>query len=155
MVTDGRASRCRRDPLFLHLTDLLGDRGIAVERFDRRRAPPGQDVRIADQASDARIAMARLRDQTDARVGAWVPRQLPDAGSWPDMDFDPREAISRVRCPVLAFWSSADEWVPIERSIARWRPAGALTTLRLPDATHEPSPGALYERELCRFLDAI
>src|SRR4051794_8279698 len=86
---------------------------------------------------------------------AWVPRYLPDAGSWPDMDFDPGEAISRVRCPVLAFWSWADEWVPLERSIARWRPAGALTTVRLPDATHEPSPSALYERELCRFLDAI
>jgi uncharacterized protein len=218
----------------------------AVERFDRRPAPPGQDVPLADQARDARIAMSRLREQIDAPVGlwgfsqgawaaalaatddrttaflitvsasgvspacqmrygtreqvrragfptaeldvlretyerylrgeldrgaaqrvvdqaathpwfdlAWVPRHLPDPGSWPDMDFDPRDAVARVQCPVLAFWASADEWVPLERSIARWRPAGALTTVRLPDATHEPSPGALYERELCRFLAAI
>jgi pimeloyl-ACP methyl ester carboxylesterase len=239
-------SGSRDHPLFLHLTELLADRGITVERFDRRSATPGRDVALADQASDARLAMTRLRDHIDARVGvwgfsqgawaaalaaaddqataflitvsasgvspacqmrygtreqlrrggfataeldvlretyerylrgeldrgaaqavvddaatrpwfdlAWVPRDLPDAGSWPDMDFDPREAISRVQCPVLAFWSSADEWVPLERSIARWRPAGPLTTVRLPDATHEPSPGALYERELCQFLDAI
>lgn len=69
------------------------------------------------------------------------------------MDFDPREPLARVRCPALAFWPAADEWVPIERSIARWRPAGPLTTVRLPDTTHEPSPSPLYERELCRFLD--
>jgi pimeloyl-ACP methyl ester carboxylesterase len=86
---------------------------------------------------------------------AWVPRQLPDPGSWPDMDFDPHAVIARVRCPVLAFWSAVDEWVPVDRSIARWRPAGPLRVIRLPDTTHEPSPGPIYERELCRFLDAI
>jgi pimeloyl-ACP methyl ester carboxylesterase len=236
----------RNHPLFLHLADLLTDRGVAVERSDRRPAPPGRDVPLADQASDALVAMGRIRQQTGARVGvwgfsqgawaaalaaaddqataflitvsasgvspacqmrygtrdqlrrrgfataeldvlretyeqylrgelgrdaaqtvvdaaatrpwfdlAWVPRSLPEAGSWPDMDFDPRKAISRVQCPILAFWSSTDEWIPLERSVARWRPPGALTTVRLPDAAHEPSPGALYERELCRFLDAI
>jgi pimeloyl-ACP methyl ester carboxylesterase len=233
-------------PLFLHLAGLLAGRGVAVERFDRRPAPQGRNVALADQARDARLAMERLRDQTGARVGvwgfsqgawaaalaaaddpataflitvsasgvsparqmrygtreqlrragfataeldvlrdtyerylrgdldrvaaqtvvdaaatrpwfelAWVPRDLPEPGCWPDMDFDPRDAITRVHCPVLAFWSTADEWVPLEPSIARWHPAGALTTVRLPDTTHEPSPAALYERELCRFLDAI
>jgi pimeloyl-ACP methyl ester carboxylesterase len=84
---------------------------------------------------------------------AWVPRELPAPGSWPDMDFDPRAAIARVRCPVLAFWSAVDEWVPIDESVARWQPAGPLTVVRLPDATHELTPGPAYERALCRFLD--
>ena len=239
-------SGSRDHPLFLHLAELLSARGIAVHRFDRRPAPPGEDVRLAEQASDARAAMARLRARTQAPVGvwgfsqgawaaalaaaddretaflvtvsasgvsparqmrygtrervrragfdtrevdvlretfegylrgdidrataqsvvdhaaeqpwfdlAWVPRQLPPAGSWPDMDFDPHAAIARVRCPVLAFWSSADEWVPIDESIARWRPSGSLTVVRLPDTTHEPSPNPTYERELCGFLDAL
>jgi uncharacterized protein len=237
------ASGSRDHPLFLHLEELLAPRGVTVLRYDRRSAPPDEDVRLADQARDARAAMAQLRTQTHAPVGlwgfsqgawaaalaaaddhetaflvtvsasgvsparqmrygtceqlrrrgsdtqelaalretyerylrgdleraaaqrvvdraarrpwfdhAWVPRRLPSAGAWPDMDFDPRTAISRVRCPVLAFWSSADEWVPIDESIARWRPAGQLTVVRLPDTTHEPSPSPAYERELCRFL---
>ena len=86
---------------------------------------------------------------------AWVPRRLPAPGAWPDMDFDPSTALARVNCPALAFWSSVDEWVPIGESIARWRPAGPLTVVRLPDTTHEPSPSPIYERELLRFLDRI
>lgn len=65
-------------PLFEHLTELLADRGIAVERFDRRPAPPGQDVPLADQADDARRAMARLRDRIAAPVGLWGFSQ----GAW-------------------------------------------------------------------------
>lgn len=236
----------RDHPLFLHLAELLAARNVAVLRFDRRPAPPGNDVPLAEQAHDARAAMARLRAVTHAPVGlwgfsqgawaaalaaaedretafvvtvsasgvsparqmrygareqlrrrgydtgeldslretferylrgevereaaqavvehaaeqpwfdfAWVPRRLPAPGAWPDMDFDPGTAIARVRCPVLAFWSSADEWIPIDESIARWRPAGPLTVVRLPDTTHEPSPSPTYERALCRFLDAL
>jgi len=239
-------SGSRDHPLFLHLAGLLGARGVVVDRYDRRAAAPGRDVPLADQAADARAAMARLRDRYHVQVGlwgfsqgawaaalaasedqataflitvaacgvspalqmrygtreqlrragyetaeldvlretyeryvrgelnrdeaqtvvdraatrpwfdhAWVPRQLPQAGSWPDMDFDPQEVIARVRCPVLAIWSAMDEWVPVDESIARWHPAGPLTVVKLPDTTHEPSPSPLYESEICRFLDAI
>jgi alpha/beta superfamily hydrolase len=147
----------RDHPLFLHLTELLGARGIAVVRFNRRSAARGHDVPLAEQASDARAVMDRLRERTQVPVGVWGFSQgaWEAAPCWPDMDFDPREAIARARCPVLAFWSWVDEWVPLDPSIARWRPAGPLTIIRLSDATHEPSPGPVYERELCRFLDAL
>jgi uncharacterized protein len=42
---------------------------------------------------------------------SWVPRVLPEAPDWDDMDFDPAASIAQVRCPVLAFYG-ADEWGP-------------------------------------------
>src|SRR5690349_5574388 len=71
-------SGSRNHPLFLHLSELLADRGIVVERIDRRSAAPGRDVPLADQASDAQIAMARLRGQTGVPVGLWGFSQ----GAW-------------------------------------------------------------------------
>jgi dienelactone hydrolase len=68
----------RNHPLFLHLAELLGPRGVVVDRFDRRAASPGRDVSLADQAADARAAMARLRDSSHARVGVWGFSQ----GAW-------------------------------------------------------------------------
>lgn len=96
---------------------------------------------------------------------SWVPRELPDAGGWPGMDFDPRTALERLRCPVLAFFGDDDEWVPVEPSIERFRSAAAmagheLSVVRLPGTSHEPrlESGAispLYERELTRWIAGL
>jgi uncharacterized protein len=87
---------------------------------------------------------------------AWVPAELPEPGWWPDMDFDPAEAIARLSCPILAFFSDDDEWVPVEPSIERWRAAAArggapLTVVRLRGTSHEPPPEA-YEQMLMDWL---
>jgi predicted alpha/beta-hydrolase family hydrolase len=49
-------SGSRNHPLFLHLTELLADRGIAVERFDRRPARYG----TREQVRRAGFATAEL-----------------------------------------------------------------------------------------------
>lgn len=65
---------------------------------------------------------------------SWVPSTLPSNTSWDDMDFDPAEAISQIRCPVLAFYGE-DEWVPVAESIGIWqsrfssRPVSPSTSL--------------------------
>ncbi len=73
---------------------------------------------------------------------SWVPSTLPSNTSWDDMDFDPAEAISQIRCPVLAFYGE-DEWVPVAESIGIWQsrffdPA-ALTIHELPGTEHHPT----------------
>jgi hypothetical protein len=103
---------------------------------------------------EARATIDRLADRPWFDL-AWVPRSLPPAGSWRDMDFEPRSVLRQVRCPALGFWSAEDEWVPIEESIRRWRPSGPMTVSRLPDRAHEPTPSAGYERELVRFLGSV
>jgi uncharacterized protein len=244
-------------PFMRHLAGLLPAHGVAVLRYDRRRAERGRDVPLAKQADDARVAMEELRrlsgnpllpvglwgfsqgawaamlaaregaaflvsvsgsgvgpahqmrygtQQQLVRAGhgkraleelgdlrrayedylrgargrdevqplvddaterswfelAWVPRELPEPGSWPDMDFDPLEAFARVSCPVLAFFGEDDQWVPVDRSIDGFRSVAtriglAMSVTRLPGTTHEPvlasgpiSP--LYEATLVDWI---
>lgn len=74
---------------------------------------------------------------------SWVPATLPDEpGGWDDMDFDPAAAISRICCPVLAFYGD-DEWVPVRESISVWRKrftdASRLTIRTLDGTDHHPT----------------
>ena len=73
---------------------------------------------------------------------SWVPAVLPTKPSWKDMDFDPVDAISQVRCPVLAFYGE-DEWVPVEESIRIWRNSfrhpDELTIRRIAGTEHHPT----------------
>lgn len=72
----------------------------------------------------------------------WVPRVLPEAPDWDDMDFDPAPSISRIRCPVLAFYG-ADKWVPVRESISIWQTTFAdpaqLTIHELAGTAHHPT----------------
>ena len=52
---------------------------------------------------------------------AYVPRALPDPSEIVDsafFDFDPRDPLSQVRCPVILFYGAEDEEVPVDESIA-------------------------------------
>jgi pimeloyl-ACP methyl ester carboxylesterase len=77
-----------------------------------------------------------------------LPRTVPGPDdSWPDMDYDPEPAFSRVRCPVLLVYGADEECVPAEASKSVWlratQPftAGQLTIVDLPDCGHFPAPG--------------
>ena len=100
------------------------------------------------------LARPQAQQVVDAYAGrawfglSWVPRVLPEAPDWDDMDFDPAASIGQVRCPVLAFYG-ADEWVPVPESIAVWRTAYAdparLAIHELPGTTHHPTYGGRRE----------
>jgi uncharacterized protein len=75
---------------------------------------------------------------------AYVPADLPDPLVWPNMDFDPREDLGRIRVPVLLFYGEHDEWTPIVPSIRAWRRSQrtswgrSLEIVRLPATGHAP-----------------
>jgi uncharacterized protein len=102
-----------------------------------------------------RLARPQAQQVVDAYAGrawfglSWVPRILPEAPDWDDMDFDPAVSISQIRCPVLAFYG-ADEWVPVPESIGIWRAAypdpARLAIHELPGTAHHPTYGG--QREL-------
>ena len=118
------------------LAELAGLRA-AYEDFQRGRLARPQAQRVVDAHADR------------AWFGlSWVPRVLPEAPDWDDMDFDPAASIGQVRCPVLAFYG-ADEWVPVPESIAVWRAAYAdparLAIHELAGTTHHPTYGGRRE----------
>jgi len=80
---------------------------------------------------------------------SYLPHTLPGPeDSWPDMDYDPAPAFSRVRCPTLLVYGADEECVPAEASKAVWlraqqQSAGSrLTMVDLPGCGHFPAPGA-------------
>lgn len=92
---------------------------------------------------------------------AHVPRALDPAADWPDMDFDPAPILASVCCPVLLFYGEADEWTPIEPSIAAWQGSGndAIRIVRLPGTDHAPTIGGAispaYTQALTEWLDDV
>ena len=101
---------------------------------------------------------------------AWVPRRFDPAMTWTDMDFDPEPVFARVTCPTLLFWGEADEWTPIQESVAAWRRAAEAAAnpdveiVRLPGTDHGPTRRTpdgrevvdpLYERTLVAWLDRV
>jgi uncharacterized protein len=118
------------------LAELAGLRR-AYESFQRGRLARQQAQQVVD--SCAGRAWFGL---------SWVPRTLPDAPDWDDMDFDPAACISRIRCPVLAFYGT-DEWIPVPESIGVWRAAypdpARLAIHELPGTAHHPTYGGRRE----------
>jgi len=73
------ASRSERSqPLFDHLAQTLVPLGYAVLSYDRRAKVNRSDVPLADQAADAREALAMLTTHLDAPVGLFAFSQ----GAW-------------------------------------------------------------------------
>ncbi len=111
---------------------------LEVEQFLR-----GDRERTTTQA---RLDRAAERDWFPL---AYLPRTLPQPGTWTDMDFDPGQVLARLTCPVLAFYGETDEWMPIEESVDAWYAAeehGVLTDLtvvRLEGVDHLPTRGGL------------
>lgn len=53
------------------------------------------------------------------------------------LDHDPRPALERIRCPILALFGAEDRLLPVERSAAVYRDAGRDVTVHIfPDADH-------------------
>ncbi len=68
----------RSQPLFDHLSQTLVPLGYAVLSYDRRAKVNGSDVSLADQAADARGALAVLTSYLDSPVGLFAFSQ----GAW-------------------------------------------------------------------------
>jgi pimeloyl-ACP methyl ester carboxylesterase len=73
---------------------------------------------------------------------AFLPREVPEPGTWTDMDFDPEPVFAALTCPVLLCYGETDAWTPIEESLAVWRRAARaaeLTVARLAGCDHTPT----------------
>jgi pimeloyl-ACP methyl ester carboxylesterase len=115
----------------------------------------GWDQAVVDQALALREGVARamrgtLGDEAPLAVmlaaaahEPWWPLAClrttlahgPDRAAWvAEMDYDPLPAMRSVRCPVLALYGAADEWTPVEPSVAAWADAqGADATVEVLD----------------------
>jgi pimeloyl-ACP methyl ester carboxylesterase len=76
-------------------------------------------------------------------------------------DYDPRQALERIRVPVLALFGEADALVPVEESVAVYRealPPELLTVAVLPGGNHRLQTGDPprlvegYLETLCAFI---
>jgi pimeloyl-ACP methyl ester carboxylesterase len=115
----------------------------------------------------------------NARSEPWFPlAYLPDEPP-PDItqskwfyqfDFDPADAIARVRAPVLLLFAERDPWIPIDESISIWKKRNPtrLTISKVPgtnhfmakttDPAHEADPEPVspeYDAILTKWLKAI
>ncbi|NES13570.1 MULTISPECIES: alpha/beta fold hydrolase [Micromonospora] len=124
---------------------------------------------VAEAYLRGAVPRAVARAELDAAVArpwfplAFLPRELPEPGSWADLDFDPEPVFAKVSCPVLLCYGETDAWTPIEESLAVWRRSGAdLTVARLAGCDHAPtrhegdtvdSVSPQYERTLLDWLD--
>jgi uncharacterized protein len=132
----------------------------------RRRGYGPQDLLELDRLRaemEAYLRGEHDRDRVQRLVNAaalkpWFPHayvgdELPEPGSWADMDFAPEAVFSQVRCPVLGFYGETDEWMPIEDSIAAWQRASAqsrnadITLVRLQGCDHAPTPAGRDEMQ--------
>ncbi|WP_231921375.1 alpha/beta hydrolase family protein [Micromonospora auratinigra] len=138
------------------------------------------DADLAELDRLRRLAEAYLRGQLPRAVAqaeldvavtrpwfplVYLPPELPEPGSWADLDFDPEPVFARSRCPVLLCYGETDAWTPIDASVAAWRRArgdGDLTVARLAGCDHAPTLGegdtaasisGQYERVLLEWLD--
>jgi uncharacterized protein len=124
----------------------------ALRELGEVRAALEDAVRDRSRRDDAEAVVDRYADRLWFPL-AYVPRTLDPSADWPDMDFDPAPILAEVRCPVLLFYGEADEWTPIDASIAAWRRAAAaagnpaLTVVRLAGADHAPTLGGVHERD--------
>jgi hypothetical protein len=109
----------------------LGELRDAYENYHRGKLSRQQAQQVAD----------RFAGRPWFQL-SWVPRVIPDAPGWEDIDFDPAPGISTIRCPVLLFYG-IDEWIPVQDSISIWRDTVAdpaqLTIRELDGTSHYPT----------------
>jgi pimeloyl-ACP methyl ester carboxylesterase len=115
----------------------------------------------------------------NARAEAWFPLAYLPEEPPPDVmqskwyfqfDFDPADAISKVRAPVLLLFAERDPWIPIESSMAIWKKKNPkhLTISIVPgtnhfmakttDPAHESDPepvSADYTEIMIQWLKAV
>ena len=139
-----------------------------IERALRVRAVVNDYYRGRAAESQAEQAVAEVRNEP------WFGQVfLPNAGDLPrsptqtkwhtEMDYDPLNAISRVRVPIVFFFAETDAWVPVEESIASVRRAAgslsAVTIARIRQTDHlmETGPpdsgGPTSEEYVARLIE--
>ncbi|MFG3706879.1 alpha/beta hydrolase family protein [Micromonospora sp. NPDC047670] len=103
---------------------------------------------VAETCLRGGLPRAVAQAELDAAVGrpwfplAFLPRKVPEPGTWADMDFDPEPVFAALSCPVLLCYGETDAWTPIEESLAVWHRAARaaeLTVARLAGCDHAPT----------------
>ena len=116
---------------------------VDLEELEQLRNAWEQHQRGQLSRDEAQLLVDRYRSRPWFPL-SWVPATLPDKKIWDDMDFDPAPVISRLACPVLAFYGD-DEWVAVTDSIKVWRrylpDAAGLEIRELAGTTHYPTLG--------------
>ena len=132
--------------------------------------------RLVDDWRRGRVPIERAQQSVDALAEqpwfeqAYLPRELAQAGPWPNMDFDPEALFATLHVPVLLFYGEDDEWQPVDQSVAAWRRAAKaagnddVTIVRLAGTAHAPTIGGRdaidavapeYERTLVSWLRRV
>jgi pimeloyl-ACP methyl ester carboxylesterase len=142
-VSPARQMRYYTDELLRRAGYSAEDRALLGEA----RAAMEEVLRGAGDRRHAERLLAAAVDRPWFEL-SYLPRTLPGPGdSWPDMDYDPEPAFSRVRCPVLLVYGDDEECVPAEASKSVWRRAAGSSTgsrlmvVDLPGCGHFPAPG--------------
>ena len=67
-----------------------------------------------------------------------LPQDPTDTKWYQEMDFDPIPVIQNIKVPVLLLYGERDPWVPINKSITRWKEYGPrdVTIHQIKDANH-------------------
>lgn len=149
------------------------DRQVTAHGYDQ---PEREELALLRSAYEDYLRGSRDRASAQALVDvaadqpwfplSFVPRVMPDQGTWTDMDFAPEPVFAGVTCPVLAFYGETDAWMPIDESVAAWHRASRVScnqdvsVVRLSGCDHAPTlPGGdrvsePYSREMRDWLDA-
>lgn len=112
------------------IRQMLALRGL-VDHYYRGKANRSEVQKKLDRSRhEAWFSLAYLDDSLpeDPTVTKW----------YQEMDFDPIPTMQNIAIPVLLLYGERDPWVPIAKSISRWKEYGPkdITIQQINDANH-------------------
>ena len=117
----------------------LEQEGASAGEIDRALAIYDRVVELVRDGADLEAVRAAAAGLGLGGAEPTDPRELELARRW--QDHDPRPALERIACPILAIFGGADKVTPVEVSVPVFRAAGARPGRRvdiavLPGASH-------------------
>src|SRR5215831_13352939 len=142
--------------LYLQGAAILKASGASAEVLARQRASQEMIFAIVKQEKDNAVAEKKVREGFDKQMAGLSEAEKAQANQTPDaqitavlspwfryfLTYDPRPALARVKCPVLALNGENDLQVPVTENLreieATLKAAGNkdVTIVRLPKLNH-------------------